>query len=104
MLNAQVRFKSNSVFLILVLLAFRSASFAGEVASGQSRWETEIKAFEAADKTNPPPTGAIVFAGSSSIRLWKDLAQDFAEFKISQRGYGGSEIHDVTAFGNRIVI
>jgi lysophospholipase L1-like esterase len=104
MLNAPVRFKSNSVFLIWFLLAFSRASFSGETAPGQSKWEANIKAFEAADKTNPPPAGAIVFVGSSSIVLWKDLAQDFPEFKTIQRGFGGSEIHDVTAFANRIVI
>ena len=100
----QVRFKYSSAFLIWFLLAFSRASFAGEATPGQSKWEANIKAFEAADKTNPPPTGAIVFVGSSSIVLWKDLAQDFPEFKTIQRGFGGSEIHDVTAFANRIVI
>ena len=36
---------------------------------GAARWEGEISAFEASDKTNPPPQGAILFIGSSSIRL-----------------------------------
>src|SRR5262245_41487330 len=75
-----------------------------EPALNASQWETEIKAFEVADKTNSPPKDAILFVGSSSIRLWKDLAKNFSEFKIIQRGFGGSEISDVTAFAPRIVI
>ncbi len=43
---------------------------------GPAKWEAEIKAFEAADKTNPPPRNATLFVGSSSVRLWKTLARD----------------------------
>jgi hypothetical protein len=46
------------------------------------KWETEIAAFEAADKTNSPPNDAILFVGSSSIRLWQSLAHDFPEHKV----------------------
>ena len=69
-----------------------------------AKWEPEIKAFEAEDKTNPPPPGAILFVGSSSIRLWKTLAQDFRECHVINRGFGGSEIADSVAFAERIVI
>ena len=32
------------------------------------RWEKEVAAYEAIDRTAPPPRGEIVFVGSSSIR------------------------------------
>jgi len=70
---------------------------------GPARWEREISAFEALDKTNPPPKGAILFIGSSSIRLWKTLAQDFPEHRVLNRGFGGSEIADSVHFAGRIV-
>ena len=41
---------------------------------GPYRFDNDIAKFEAADKVNPPPTGAVLFAGASSIRLWKTLA------------------------------
>lgn len=66
-------------------------------------WEKEISAFEAADKTNPPPKGAVLFLGSSSIRLWKTLAQDFPNTPVINRGFGGSEIMDATHFAERLV-
>ena len=69
-----------------------------------ARWEPEILAFESADKTNPPPKGAILFIGSSSIRLWKTLAHDFPEYKVINRGFGGSQIIDSVHFLERIVL
>jgi lysophospholipase L1-like esterase len=68
-----------------------------------ARWEKEIAAFEAADKANPPPRGAILFIGSSTIRLWKSLEQDFPNHKVINRGFGGSEIADATHFAERII-
>jgi len=72
--------------------------------SGPARWEAEIHAFEASDATNPPPRGAIVFVGSSSIRQWITLAQDFPGFKVINRGFGGSQLEDSAAFAHRLVI
>src|SRR3954462_2033114 len=77
------------------------------LAAGQARtapFEKEIEAFEAADKTNPPPKNAILFIGSSSIRMWKDLAKDFPEFQVINRGFGGSEISDSVHYADRIVL
>lgn len=67
------------------------------------RFEKEIAAFEASDRTNPPPKGAILFVGSSSIRLWKNLVADFEESKVINRGFGGSHVRDTTHFADRIV-
>ena len=69
-----------------------------------AQWEKEIAAFEAADKTNPPPQGAILFVGSSSIRLWKTLARDFPGHKVINRGFGGSQITDSVHFAGRVVV
>ncbi len=67
-------------------------------------FEKEIEAFEAADKKSPPPLGAVLFVGSSSIRLWKTLAQDFPEITVINRGFGGSQIADSVRYAERIVI
>jgi lysophospholipase L1-like esterase len=67
------------------------------------RWEKEIAAYEAADRTNPPPKGAILFVGASTIRFWKTLAEDFPAHKVINRGFGGSEIRDSTHFADRII-
>jgi lysophospholipase L1-like esterase len=71
---------------------------------GNSKWEKDISRFEAVDKTHPPPKGAILFIGSSSIRMWNTLATDFPEHKVINRGFGGSEIADSVRFAERIVV
>jgi len=68
-----------------------------------SKWEPDIAAFEKADRTTPPPKRPIVFVGSSSIRLWKTLSDDFKGYPVINRGFGGSVISDSTAFCDRIV-
>ena len=67
-----------------------------------SRWEKAISAFETEDRENPPPKNAILFVGSSSIRLW-DLAKSFPDRKVINRGFGGSEISDSIQFADRII-
>ena len=67
------------------------------------RWEKEISAYEAKDKTNPPAKGGIVFIGSSTIRGWKTLAQDFPGHNVINRGFGGSQIVDSTHFADRVI-
>ncbi len=62
-----------------------------------------MRAFDAADRTNAPPSGAILFVGSSSIRMWASLEKDFPDFRIIQRGYGGSQMDDTLHFVDRIV-
>ena len=68
------------------------------------RWQREIQAYEASDQATPPPRGAILFVGSSTIRLWRSLAQDFPEHKVINRGFGGCQIADCTHYADRIVI
>ena len=67
-------------------------------------FEKEILAFEASDRTNPPPKHAALFVGSSSIRLWKTLTQDFQDRRVINRGFGGSHISDSILFADRIVL
>jgi len=66
-------------------------------------WQTEIAAFAAIDRLDPAPAGAVLFAGSSSIRLWHTLAADFPELPTINRGFGGSEIADSAYFAEQLI-
>jgi hypothetical protein len=46
-------------------------------ARDYAKWEKEVAAYEEADRQDPPPKGGIVFLGSSTIRLWKTLANAY---------------------------
>lgn len=67
------------------------------------RWEQDIAAFEEADRQSPPPAEAVLFVGSSSIRLW-DLPRWFPDLATLNRGFGGSQIADVNRYVARIVL
>jgi hypothetical protein len=69
-----------------------------------TKWRNDIAAFEAADATNPPPRGCIIFTGSSYIRKWTTLATDFPGLPVVNRGFGGCELADVCIYADRIVI
>lgn len=68
------------------------------------RWESDIAAYEAADKIHAPPSGAVEFIGSSTVARWKTIADYFPGQTILNRGFGGSEIVDATYFADRILI
>jgi len=93
--------------LLAGLLYGTSATSAPDVATylpHHLQWEGAIQAFEAADKTNPPPRNAILLLGSSSIRLWKDAPAQFPKHRLINRGFGGSHLSDSVAFVDRIVV
>lgn len=72
-------------------------------ARDYAKWEKEVAAYEAADAKSPPPKGGILFIGSSTIRLWKTLAEDYPDLKVINRGFGGTEIVDSTHFADRLI-
>ena len=76
---------------------------AADAPSEFERWEKSIADFEARDAKSPPPKGAVLFVGSSSIKLWK-LEDSFPGGKVINRGFGGSKIADSTHFADRIII
>ena len=70
-----------------------------------TRFEDAIRAFEAEDVKNMPPAGAIVGAGSSSMRMWHGtIREDLAPLTIIPRGFGGSNMKDLLYYADRIVI
>jgi lysophospholipase L1-like esterase len=89
--------------LTVVTFVSIATSFAhGQAPVAQDKWEADIKKFEAADRLHPPPAGAVVFVGSSSIRLWK-LADSFPCMEAINRGFGGSHMADSARYADRIV-
>jgi lysophospholipase L1-like esterase len=73
------------------------------VLAQDPRYEKEVAAFEALDRTNPAPKGQIVFVGSSTIVDW-DPVKYFPDLKIINRGLWGSSLIDTVRLVNRIVL
>ena len=96
----------HNAFRLLVglsLLLCGRVAVPAETSHNFSRWEKDIAAYERMDRTNPPPKGATLFIGSSTIRLWKTLEQDFPGEPVINRGFGGSQIVDATHFAGRLI-
>jgi lysophospholipase L1-like esterase len=67
-------------------------------------FEKEIISFEKADSINPPKKQQVLFIGSSSFRLWSDFSERFKDYAVINRGFGGSELSDITLYAHRILI
>ncbi|MEY2646567.1 MAG: hypothetical protein RL158_543 [Bacteroidota bacterium] len=67
-------------------------------------FQPEIDAFAKADKINMPDPGRIVFAGSSSFRLWKDVNDYFPGQSILNRGFGGATLLDLIQYSKETII
>lgn len=86
--------------LLTVLLVFYSLVLFAQ----ESPFWKEIKAFKSADSVKAPPKNAVVFVGSSSFRMWKDLEEDFPDHVIINRGFGGSSLPHVIEYADEIII
>lgn len=84
---------------LLVTLLLASPAFATP-----DKWAADIDRLTAADAAHPPAPQSVVFVGSSSIRLWTTLDQDFPGVTSINRGFGGSELADSVFYADRIVL
>jgi lysophospholipase L1-like esterase len=85
-----------------LLIALCILCFLSTVSLAQG-FENAIRAFEQDDLVSPPPAKPVLFVGSSSIRVWPNLAGDFPDYPVMNRGFGGSQMRDVLYYFDRIV-
>lgn len=68
------------------------------------RFENQILKFETQDSIQPANTKDLVlFVGSSSIRIWQNLKQDFENINVLNRGFGGATFVELNYYFHRIV-
>ena len=80
-------------------------SAAAEPARAASPFDAAFAAFAADDASHPHPAGGVLFVGSSSIRLWSDLEDQFKDLPVViKRGFGGSQLSDCVKNLNRLVV
>ena len=70
---------------------------------GPARFESQVSAYEQEDKQTPFPEGAVLFVGSSSVRMWKTVDNDFPQVPVVNRGFGGSQFSDLLYYLDRLV-
>lgn len=75
----------------------------GMLCASAQPFAKEIGAFKKQDSISFPIKKAILFTGSSSFRLWKDVQQDFPGYYIVNRGFGGSTLLDMIRYAPDII-
>lgn len=89
---------------LVLILSLSACARVQTVAPARVPFEPEILAFEASDRAAPPPQGGVVFVGSSSFRIWTNVAADFPGVALLNRGFGGSTLPEVIQLTPRIVL
>lgn len=90
---------------IVALTALATATFGSNVAAEDPAYPfaEEITVFGIEDEIFPPASCSTLFVGSSSIRFWFTLADDFPDREVVRRGYGGSTIADTNHYFDKIL-
>ena len=86
------------LFTLLAVIACNQIA-----AQPNTPFYNEIQGFKKQDSIRFPPKNAILFIGSSSFRMWKDVQQAFPGYTIINRGFGGSSLPDVIRYADDIL-
>jgi lysophospholipase L1-like esterase len=96
MMTLKIKTNPTANVLRLACLLYAVVSLAASRAADTNLpFASEIAAFRAEDAARPAAPGATLFTGSSSIRMWRTLSNDFSGHAVINRGFGGSQISDV---------
>jgi hypothetical protein len=87
-------------FLLLIFIF----SFGLSHAQTSPPFWQDIQFFKKKDSLLAPPLNAILFIGSSSFARWQDINNYFPDYKIINRGFGGSILTDVIRYTYDIIL
>lgn len=87
------------------LLLYLSVFLFSLIVNAQEKpfWN-EIRAFQKQDSIQKPQDGMVLFIGSSSFRLWKNVKDDFKNPNILNRAFGGATLLDVIRYQQDVVL
>jgi lysophospholipase L1-like esterase len=93
--------KHTTRFIFFLLLIFGSSAllFGQEIP-----FQKEIKSLTERIDQAGWKANSFVFTGSSSVRLWKNIQEEFPEIPIINTGFGGSQTSDLLIHLDELVI
>ena len=101
--------RKNFIIAVLALLIFLNTPTSADRQDRKAptpdpmRFKNQIDTFIKWDTKNSFPDDAVLFVGSSSIRLWA-THESFPDIKVINRGFGGSVVSDVIYYSEQIVL
>jgi len=94
---------TRTLLLSLCLLAVAGIASAQNQTLAE-KFEKKVLEYEADDRANPPPRGAILFAGDSQFYRWKTIREDLPGYTLINRGIDSFQFKDLNQYVERIVV
>lgn len=88
--------KSLTYLLIAIL-------FLATAAADAQPFRKEVDQFKKEDSLRTPPVNAVLFIGSSSFTIWKDMADYFPTHTVFNRAFGGSTLLDQLYYADEVI-
>ncbi len=85
--------------LLLIFLSYTAFNLYAQEARPFTNEVNELVAGDASVNKKK----VVLFTGSSSIRMWKDLKSYFPEHNVLNRGFGGSQMTDLLYFFDKLI-
>jgi lysophospholipase L1-like esterase len=86
---------------VIILWALYAGRFAFEAPLMLA---PEVLRFMVKDRLRPPPCGAVLFTGSSTIAHWMSLADDMAPLPVVNRGINGARLNQIAHYVDQLVL
>ena len=94
--------KQKIIFKLFVLGILLLGSLATN-AQDPTRFKNQVDELFNAEYNFSPDKKLVIFTGSSSVRMWKDVQQRFPEYNIINNGFGGSQFSDLIYFYDELI-
>lgn len=91
--------KNNNFAFLAVLLFISTTVFAQDPTRFKGQMEKIHQDNPIQDNLN-----GIVFTGSSTIRMWKSLQEDFPQHNVINGGFGGSQASDLLYYIDELIL
>ncbi|MHA6247491.1 GDSL-type esterase/lipase family protein [Pontibacter sp. CAU 1760] len=82
------------IFLVLGWLVLPKA----QAQDNKPAFWDEIQSYKQQDRQQMPPSNAVLFVGSSSLRMWQDMQEMLPAYTVINRGFGGSNLLDLKRY------
>jgi len=87
-----------SLTYLLIAIFFLGASIADA-----KPFRKEVYGFKKEDSLRKPHVDAVLFIGSSSFTIWKDMADYFPTHTVFNRAFGGSTLLDQIYYADEVI-